>query len=146
MAECISKYKKVLKKNLRCPRNTQKQLLQKFDVSLSRFLEENPSPSMDKLCTAFGSPKEMASILTEEVIPAEIARYRRKRYFFLGILGCIIAIVLSWGVLLAIEVYEINTAGISSIDDISSNDDVTIDDEVIVDDEIIVEDEIVIED
>lgn len=144
MANCISKYKKALKKNLRCTRNTQKQLLKKFEITWSTFLEDNPTPSMDELCTAFGSPKEMASVLMEEVTPEEIARYRRRMFFLWGILGCVLALVLVWGVLLAVEVYEINTAGLSSVGEVETEG--TDDDEIIIEDEIIVEDEIIIED
>lgn len=144
MANCISKYKKALKKNLRCTRNTQKQLLKKFEITWSTFLEDNPTPSMDDLCAAFGSPKEMASVLMDEVTPEETARYRRRMIFLWGILGCVLALVLVWGILIAVEVYKINTAGLSSVGEIETAG--TDDDEIIVDDEIVVEDGIIIED
>ena len=100
MANCISKYKKALKKNLRCTRNIQKQLLKKFEITWSTFLEDNPTPSMDELCTAFGSPKEMASVLMEEVTPEEIARYRRRKVLLWGAFGCVLALVLTTRLLL----------------------------------------------
>lgn len=149
MANCISKYKKALKKNLHCTRNTQKQLLKKFEITWSTFLEDNPAPSMDELCTAFGSPKEMASVLMEEVTPEEIARYRRRKFFLWGISGCVLALVLVWSILLAVEVYKINTTDLNTVDEIiDDNDDneIIVDDEIVIDDEIVVEDEIIIED
>ena len=146
MAYYISKYKKALKKNLRCTRNTQKQLLKKFEITWSTFLEDNPTPSMDELCTAFGSPKEMASVLMEEVTPEEIVRYRRRKFFLWGIFGCVLALVLVWGILLAVEVYKINTTDLNTVDEIIDDNENVVDDEIIVDDEIVVEDEIIIED
>lgn len=149
MANCISRYKKAVKKNLRCTRNTQKQLLKKFEITWSTFLEDNPTPSMDELCTAFGSPKEMASVLMEEVTPEEIVRYRRRKFFLWGIFGCVLVLVLVWGILLAVEVYKINTTDINTVDEIiDDNDDneIIVDDEIVIDDEIVVEDEIIIED
>lgn len=146
MANCISKYKKALKKNLRCTRNTQKQLLKKFEITWSTFLEDNPTPSMDELCTAFGSPKEMASVLMEEVTPEEIARYRRRKVLLWGAFGCVLALVLIWGVLVVIEGCEIIAEGVSVVDEAIVDDEATVDDEIIVDDEIVVEDEIIIED
>lgn len=146
MANCISKYKKALKKNLRCTHNTKKQLLKKFEITWSTFLEDNPTPSMDDLCTAFGSPKEMASVLMEEVTPEEIVRYRRRKFFLWGIFGCVLALVLVWGVLVVIEGCEIISEGVSVVDEAIVDDEATVDDEVIADDEIIVDDEIVVED
>lgn len=149
MANCISRYKKALKKNLHCTRNTQKQLLKKFESTWSTFLEDNPTPSMDELCTAFGSPKEMASVLMEEVTPEEIVRYRRRKFFLWGIFGCVLALALVWGILLAVEVYKINTTDLNTVDEIiDDNDDneIIVDDEIVIDDEIVVEDEIIIED
>lgn len=140
MANGISRYKKALKKNLHCTRNTQKQLLKRFELTWSTFLEDNPAPSMDDLCAAFGSPKEMASILMEEVTLEEIARYRRRKVLLWGAFGCVLALVLIWGVLVVIEGCEIITEGVSVVDEAIVDDETTVDDEIVVEDEIIIED------
>ena len=140
MANCISRYKKALKKNLRCTRNTQNQLLKKFESTWSTFLVDNPTPSMDELCTAFGSPKEMASVLMEEVTPEETARHRRRKFFLWGIFGCVLALVLVWGILVVVESCEIIAEGVSSVDEVIVDNEATADDDIIIDDEIIIED------
>lgn len=140
MANCIFKYKKALKKNLRCTRNTQKQLMKKFEITLSTFLEDNPSPNTDELCTAFGLPKEMASVLMEEVTPEEIARCRKNTIIVRSVAGVLIGVILFLAVAISIQLYLYKERPI------------IYDDEVIVDeieesgDDIIVEDDIIIED
>lgn len=140
MANCISKYKRALKTNLRCTRNTQKQLLKKFEITLSTFLEDNPSPSLDELCTAFGAPKEMASVLMEEVTPEEIARFRKNTIIVRSVAGVLIGVILFLAVAISIQLY------------LYQEKPVIYDDEIIVDeieesgDDIIVEDDIIIED
>lgn len=77
MIDCVTQYKKALRKNLPCSGKVKRRLLSKFNASLSSFLEEAPTPGMDELYTAFGAPGEMASILMEEVTAEEMACYRK---------------------------------------------------------------------
>lgn len=140
MANCIFKYKKALKKNLRCTRNSQKQLMKKFEITLSTFLEDSPSPNTDELCTAFGSPKEMASVLMEEVTPEEIARCRKNTIIVRSVAGVLIGVILFLAVTISIQLYLYKERPI------------IYDDEIIVDeieesgDGIVVEDDVIIED
>lgn len=78
MTECVTQYKKALKKNLRCSGSVRERLLAKFDSSLTAFLEDTPAPDKNTVYTAFGPPKEMADLLMAEVTPEEAAQYRRK--------------------------------------------------------------------
>lgn len=104
MPECVTQYKKVLKKNLRCSGSVRERLLAKFDSSLSAFLDDTPAPDKDAIHTAFGPPKEMADLLMAEVTPEEAAHYRRKSIIIKiisGVLAGILAItfiVLTWRV------------------------------------------------
>lgn len=140
MIDCVAHYKKELKKNLRCSGKVKEQLLSKFSLSLSTFLEDTPNPTMDELCTAFGSPKEMALVLMEEVTPEETARYRRNTIFVRAIAGGLAGVILFFAVAISIQLYLYKSSPI------------IYDDEIIVDevtesgDDIIVEDEIIIED
>ena len=146
MPNFVTRYKKILRRNLSCTGNTKKQLLQKFERSLSVFLEDTPTPDMDELCAAFGPPKEMASVLMAEVPQKEVARYRARKIVLWSILGCIGACFLVYCILLGVELYKHNLQPITSTDEIIIDDVSNSEDEIIVDDEIIVEDEIVIED
>lgn len=140
MSDHVAQYKKELKKNLRCSRSVKERLMGKFGCSLSSFLDDKPTPDIDELCTAFGSPKEMASILMEEVTPEETIRYHRKTIITRAIAGTLAGTVLFLIIAISIQVY------------FYKEQDVVIDSEVIVDevtesgDEIIVEGEIIIED
>lgn len=62
----VAQYKNKLKKKLRCSRNTRAQLMDDFERSLDKYLEENPEASFDDLSSAFGPPDEMAKVLMEK--------------------------------------------------------------------------------
>lgn len=138
MKNCVTRYKKILKRNLYCSGNTRKRLLQKFEIALSAFLEDNPTPSMDELSAAFGPPKEMASVLMEEVPKQEVARYRARNIWLWCILGCIGACVLVWCILLGIEILEVKNGGYIHENEASIIDETPTDDSIYVEDEIIV--------
>ena len=95
---------------------------------------------MDELCTAFGPPKEMASVLMEGVSKKDIARYRAGRIAMRCILGCIGACVLGFCIMVGIELYKHNRCPITSTGEIIIEDITNNDGEIIIEDEIIVED------
>lgn len=95
MNPSIAKYKKTLKKNLRCTGDVRNRLLAKFDSTLQLYLEENPSPDELALQAAFGTPEDMAKILMEEVTPSETKHYRIGRTVLKVISGILIAILIA---------------------------------------------------
>lgn len=92
MTECITQYKRALKRNLRCSGSTRERLLAKFNSSLTTFLEETPAPRKDEIYAAFGPPKELADLLMAEVTPKEATRYRKKSNIIRFAAGILVAI------------------------------------------------------
>lgn len=103
MIDQVRRYKKALKKDLCCCGIVKKQLLERFDLSLSAFLEDAPSPTMDQLCAAFGPPKEMAKILMATLPPNELVRYHRKTLLTKIAIWALVFLFLLGGVVLYIE-------------------------------------------
>lgn len=98
MNNYIRQYKKALKKSIHCSSSVKRNLINRFDRSLSNYLDEHPSPTLEELIVAFGPPEEMAKILLEEVNEVEISRFRK---FALGkkAIGCIlVAIIMTFAV------------------------------------------------
>lgn len=152
MTNYVNQYKKALKKNLRCSSNVKERLIDKFNRSLSTFLDDKPTPGMNEICDAFGSPKDMALVLMEEVTPEEIALYQRRKIITRIILGAVTVIFLAFVINVAIDVYKFNSTPFSSEDEIIIEDEeqstgstgstgnTSVENEIIVEDEIIIED------
>lgn len=77
MSNDIVRYERLLKKTLHCVRKVKNRLLTKFKSMLTVFLDDNPAPTMEQLCEAFGSPEELARALS-----AEIGEQEEKQYGF----------------------------------------------------------------
>lgn len=65
------RYRRKLRKLLSCGPGRKKELLSRFENSLSPFLEDCPAPGYEQLEAAFGPPEEMASVLMEAVSERE---------------------------------------------------------------------------
>ena len=140
MANCISRYKKAVKKNLRCTHNTKSQLSQKFDAMLSAFLEDNLSPSTDELYAAFGLPQEMATVLMEGVSAEENSKYRKTRLITKAIAGIVAGVLLTLVIAFTWYIYIEKQAPVIHDDEVYVEDSPESADGIIVEDEIIVED------
>ena len=75
MNKDTARYRRALKKQLRCGASARRQILTRFDDSLARFEEEFPSPTYVQLETAFGPPLEMAAVMMEDVSDRETQKY-----------------------------------------------------------------------
>lgn len=75
MNKDTARYRRALKKQLRCGASARRQILTRFDDSLARFEEEFPSPTYAQLETAFGPPLEMAAVMMEDVSDRETQKY-----------------------------------------------------------------------
>lgn len=76
----IAKYRRLLKKELRCPHQIKKRLLGKFDTALDSYLADSPTLDAKSLVAAFGPPQEMAQILMQEMCPKDLSRYRMSKW------------------------------------------------------------------
>ena len=77
MNKDVARYRRILKRNLRCCRAKRKELMEQFDCVLDTFLEECPMPEYIQLLEAFGPPEEMASIMIGYVSEDEEKNYER---------------------------------------------------------------------
>lgn len=75
MNKDTARYRRALKKQLRCGASVRRQILTRFDDSLARFEEEFPSPTYAQLETAFGPPLEMAAVMMEGISDRETQKY-----------------------------------------------------------------------
>ncbi|MGM9593913.1 MAG: hypothetical protein ACI3U8_06120 [Candidatus Onthomonas sp.] len=89
-------YRKALKSQLCCCADTRRKLLTQFDQMSAFFLAENPSPSQAELTAAFGSPRELAGQLMEEVSEQELRQYRRSRWLFRIAAGAIALLLVGY--------------------------------------------------
>ena len=112
MVNAAARYRRALKKQLRCTTAVRSRLLADFDNTLAAYLEEHTEPTIGDLSTAFGPPEEMASILMAQTSPQEQAHYRKKTiairalaYIFAGIL-----------VLFTIYIWFVKEVGLTSVD------------------------------
>lgn len=96
-----AKYRRLLKKELRCPHQIKKRLLEKFDTALDSYLADSPAPDAEALAAAFGPPQEMAQVLMQEVCQKDLSRYRISK---LAARIAVLLIALSW-VAFTIHVY-----------------------------------------
>ena len=76
MTHGVQQYRKKLKSALRCGYTIRRRLLERWDSSLTGFLEEYPVPTFEEIAAAFGPPEEMAQILMLELTPDDTHRYR----------------------------------------------------------------------
>ncbi len=112
MVNAAARYRRALKKNLRCSTGAQKRLLAGFDNTLDAYLEEHTEPTIDDLSAAFGPPAEMASILMAQTTPQEQAHYRKKT-IAIRALAYILAGIL---VLLTIYIWFVKEVGLTVVD------------------------------
>ena len=94
MTAYVAKYQNELKKKLYCSVSARSKLLDRFNASLSVFLEDNPSPAFEDLVSAFGPPEEMAAVLMAEISETESVRYHKAVLFKRAIAGVLVAVFL----------------------------------------------------
>lgn len=88
----LTRYRRALKKHLHCGVSTRRQLLDRFDNSLSDFLADCPTPTLEQLKSAFGPPEEAAGVLMEAVSENEQIQCQ-KRKTLLRILASAVAVL-----------------------------------------------------
>lgn len=112
MIHSAARYRRALNRKLRCSSNTRGHLLEQFDFSLSAFLEEHPEATEADPTAAFGTPKEMANVMMEEVSAQEKCQYIKKKRLLLVILGALAMAVF----LFAIYVFFIKEIPVETYD------------------------------
>ena len=90
----IGQYKREVSKKLYCRNRMHRELMDKFDLALSTFLEDNPQPTYPELCYALGTPEIMSQLLMENVSPDEPAHFRKKRHAAWGCISVTVSLLL----------------------------------------------------
>lgn len=112
MVNTAAKYRRALKKQLRCTKAVKFRLLAGFDKTLHIFLEDHTDPSMDDLISAFGAPEEMANTLMAQTTPQEHARCQKKLLFTRILSGILIGILIS----LTVYIWFVKEMGLTVIE------------------------------
>ncbi|MCD8189306.1 MAG: hypothetical protein LUD78_03650 [Clostridiales bacterium] len=79
MNEAMTRYRREVRRCLRCGRAAKQRLEEHLTGLLNAFLEENPVPDEAALEAAFGTPEELAATLMEELTPEERGQWKRQR-------------------------------------------------------------------
>ncbi len=90
------KYLKEVRAEIPCSSGKKKQLMHAFLTSLENYLCDNPDVSYQDIVDAFGTPKEMADTLSENISESDARQYRRRKkvVFIASILS--ICLLLAW--------------------------------------------------
>ena len=73
----VKKYRRQVRRQLRCFGKKKRTLLQKLDGSLALIETDDEMPTWDDLIQALGSPEEMALSLSSELTDKDRKKYRR---------------------------------------------------------------------
>ncbi len=79
LMKLTDRYNRQVRKNLHCDRKTKRTLMDSFKNIQERYLEDEPDPTWEQLCKAFGAPEEMATSLMTNVSQEDQKRYLRQR-------------------------------------------------------------------
>lgn len=84
-------YCRQVKHHLPCPSSVQKTILSQLEESVMSYLEEHPSADLQELCSHFGTPKDFAANVLENMdgkqLQAQMQRYRWRRILLTSILA-----------------------------------------------------------
>ena len=85
MTAAIERYKRKVKRKLRCGSIVKLKLMARFDAMLKVYLDDFgwPAswPTEAELINAFGPPEKMAQVLMADISPRAILRYRVFSWF-----------------------------------------------------------------
>lgn len=84
MNRALKKYRRHVKRRLRCVGRTRRTLLGRLDQDLARYAEEEPSASYSDAVLAIGTPSEAAAELNETLTQQDETRYRHRKWWLRG--------------------------------------------------------------
>jgi len=90
----LIRYRRAVKRQLRCTGKTRRTLLHRLQSMLDSFLDEHPAATPEDLKTAFGPPEAMASLLCENLTETDRRSYNRKHRLIRIIAGSLIVLML----------------------------------------------------
>ena len=97
------RYRRSVKRQLRCTGKTRSSLLHRLQSMLDSFLDEYPAATTEDLKTAFGSPEAMASLLCENLTEADRRSFRRRQLLIYVTVGIMATALLAFSFLVFFE-------------------------------------------
>ncbi len=88
----VNEYRRAVDAQLRCNARAKRRLQGEFQGFLEDYLADNSRPSREDLEKAFGTPREMAAILMNELTYEECVQYDRSRQIRRIALGVLVAL------------------------------------------------------
>ena len=90
----VKKYRRQVRRQLRCFGKKKRTLLQKLDGSLALIETDDEMPTWDDLIQALGSPEEMALSLSSELTDKDRKKYRRilfsLRFVYIALIAALV--------------------------------------------------------
>ncbi len=80
----LKRYRRQVKRKLRCVGRTRRALLARLDQDLARYAAEEPSASYSDAVLAIGTPSEVAAELNETLTQQDETRYRHRKWWLRG--------------------------------------------------------------
>lgn len=94
----LIRYRRAVKRQLRCTGKTRRTLLYRLQSMLDSFLDDHPAATAEDLKTAFGPPESMASLLCENLTETDRRSFRRRQLFIYVSAGIMSAVLLIFSV------------------------------------------------
>ena len=80
----LKRYRRQVRRKLRCVGRTRRALLAGLDQDLARYAAEEPSASYSDAVLAIGTPSEVAAELNETLTQQDETRYRHRKWWLRG--------------------------------------------------------------
>ena len=80
----LKRYRRQVKRKLRCVGRTRRALLDQLDQDLARYAAEEPLASYSDAVLAIGTPSEVAAELNETLTQKDETRYWRRKWWLRG--------------------------------------------------------------
>ena len=80
----LKRYRRQVRRKLRCVGRTRRALLARLDQDLARYAAEEPSASYSDAVLAIGTPSEVAAELNETLTQKDETRYWRRKWWLRG--------------------------------------------------------------
>lgn len=101
------RYCKQVKRYLVCPKSIKQPVLEQLQESLFLHLEANPTSTMTEIQASFGTPKQFAANVLEELdgeqLQKQLQRYRWRKIVAIAIIGLALAYTTFFCARLAID-------------------------------------------
>ncbi len=80
----LKRYRRQVRRKLRCVGRTRRALLARLDQDLARYAAEEPLASYSDAVLAIGTPSEVAAELNETLTQQDETRYRHRKWWLRG--------------------------------------------------------------